>query len=334
MIGRNGAFAGAALAMGMAALGAMGSSAMGCSSSKSNTTEDGGVEAGAALTTIKLVKNPWDASRLDAAIAQILLTDQLHLTVTVDEIDEFAQFPAIAAGTEHASFEVWPSGHAQDIAKYVDTGQVEDGGLLGPVGKISWYIPTYLLTTNPALASYQAFKDPAITAAFATPQTGAKGQFLTGDPSWTQYDADIIRNLGLNLQVVTAGTEDAELMQLDDVYNKRGSILMYLWTPHAALAKYNLSVVALPPYDPNEYASAEDGGVACDYPPDHLFKIFWPQLKTLNPAAYRLLKNVTLTNEEQIELLGQVDNLGVDVDTAARAWVSANQSTWQAWLPQ
>ena len=331
MIGRNRAFAGAVLAV------ALGSWGLGCSSSKSTngaTDGGGGAEAGATLTTIKLVKNPWDASRLDAAIAQILLTDQLHLTVTVDEIDEFAQFPAIAAGTEHVSFEVWPSGHAQDISKYVDSGQVEDAGLLGPVGKISWYVPTYLLTTNPALASYAAYKDPTNTAAFATPQTGTKGQFLTGDPTWTQYDADIIRNLGLNLQVVVAGTEAAELMALDDAYNKRGSILMYLWTPHAALAKYDLSVVQLPAYDPNEYANAADGGVACDYPADHLFKIFWPQLKTQNPGAYTLLKNMTLTNEDQIQLLGQVDNQGIDIDTAARNWVTAHPSTWQAWLPQ
>ncbi len=77
------------------------------------------------------------------------------------------------------------------------------------------------------------------------------------------------------------------------MYNKRGSILMYLWTPHAALAKYNLSVVALPPYDANEYASAADGGVACDYPADHLFKFLWPQLKTAEPGGVHELPQAT-----------------------------------------
>src|SRR5207302_1536762 len=113
-------------------------------------------------------------------------------------------------------------------------------GLLGPTGKISWYVPTYMLTTNPELGSWQAYKDATVAQKFATPETGTKGRFLNGDPSWTSYDKDIIKNLSLDLSEVWAGSEDAELAELDSVYNKRGAILLYLWSPHAALAKYDL----------------------------------------------------------------------------------------------
>jgi glycine betaine/proline transport system substrate-binding protein len=291
-----------------------------------------GPDAAVDLTTIKLIYNPWDASQLDAAIAQILLA-KIGVVSTLTEMDEFAQFPDIAAGNHHASFEVWPSGHAADITNYVDTGMVEDGGLLGPVGKISWYIPTYLLNTNPELASWQAYSNTANTAPFATPQTAPMGQFTSGDPTWTQYDADIIKNLGLNLVDVVTGSEDSELALLDTVYNQRGSIMMYLWTPHAALAKYDLTAVQLPPYDAAEYANAADGGVACDYPADHLFKLFWPGLKTGSPKVHQLLSNIALTNEDQIQLLAQVDNDGVSIADAAAAWIEANPAIWQSWLP-
>ena len=294
---------------------------------------DAGDDATPHLTTIHLVYNAWDASQLDAVIAQIVLTEQLGVTVPPPTlIDEYKQWDPIASGDQHASFEVWPSGHADDIKSYVDTGKVENGGPLGPVGKISWYIPTYLLTTYPELATWEAYQGAQDTTMFATPETGQKGRFLGGDPTWTQYDSDIIANLGLNLEVVMAGSEQAELAELDSVYNKRGAILMYLWSPHSALAKYDLTAVALPPYTDACYANAPTG-VACDYPADHLFKILWPGLKTANPRVHQFLQSFTLTTADQIQMLGDVDNHGLSVQQAAQAWVDANKSTWQAWIP-
>jgi glycine betaine/proline transport system substrate-binding protein len=138
----------------------------------------------------------------------------------------------------------------------------------------------------------------------------------------------------LNLQVVTAGSEEAELAELDNVYNRRGAILLYLWSPHSALAKYDLSPVALPPYSDDCYAKAADGGVDCDYPADHLFKIMWPGLKTANPRVYQFLRNVTLQTKDQIALLGSVDNQGNTIAAAARTWIDTNKPTWQTWIPQ
>jgi glycine betaine/proline transport system substrate-binding protein len=287
----------------------------------------------APVTTIELVQNPWDASRLDVAIAAILIREQLGLTVEVTEIDEFSQWQLIATGAKHASFEVWPSGHAEDIQNYVVTGRVDDVGLLGPIGKISWYVPTYMLTSNPGLASWTALTDPANVSLFATPTSGSAGQFTGGDPTWTSYDADIIKNLHLDLKVVDLGSEDAELAALESAYASRSPILLYLWTPHAALAKYELTAVELPAYSDDCYAHAADGGVDCDYPTDHLFKIVWPALAQANPRAYAFLKAFTLTSEDQLVLLNLVDNQGYSIVEAAQYWVDANQKTWSTWIP-
>jgi glycine betaine/proline transport system substrate-binding protein len=289
--------------------------------------------APAPVTTIRLVQNPWDASRLDVAIAYILLTEQMGLGAVVTETDEYSQWPLLASGAEHACLEVWPSGHQADIQRYVDHGQVDDVGLLGPVGKISWYVPTYLLTSNPALATWQAYASPSTAQLFATPATGSLGQFTGGDPSWTSYDADIIKNLGLDLKVVDLGSEDDELKALDSAYQARQPILLYLWTPHAAVAKYEMTPVQLPAYSADCYAKVADGGVACDYPTDHLFKIVWPALKTANPRAYAFLQAFALTTEDQLTLLNLVDNEHEDIPVVARYWVDANTTTWQKWIP-
>ena len=103
---------------------------------------------------IKLAENPWSAAALNTAIARILLEEQLGYEVEVVAIGESAQWPALASGDLSASLEVWPSGHGDNVAEYIDgQGLVENGGLLGPVGKIGWYMPSYLLDANPDLAT-------------------------------------------------------------------------------------------------------------------------------------------------------------------------------------
>jgi glycine betaine/proline transport system substrate-binding protein len=283
---------------------------------------------------ILLAENPWSASALNVAVARILLEEQLGYQVEVVTIGESAQWPAIAAGELHASLEVWPSGHAENVAEYIDNqGLVENGGPLGPVGKIGWYIPTYMLEEHPELATWEGFTTPEAAALFATAETGDKGQFLTGDPSWTQYEDDIIANLGLDFQIVAAGSEEAILAALDAAYSRQEPLLFYFWTPHSIHAKYDLTEVKLPPYSEECYAKAESGGIDCDYPPDELFKIFWVGLADAAPEAYTLLKKMNYTTEDQISMIAAVELDGMSVEDAARQWLDANEAAWSAWLP-
>ena len=304
----------------------------------SDTAESSDTDSSAAPAgeqpTIKLAENPWSASALNVAVARILLEEKLGYPVEVVTIGESAQWPAIAAGELHASLEVWPSGHADNVAEYIDNQKlVENGGLLGPVGKIGWYIPTYMLEEHPELATWEGLAVPENAALFATAETGDQGQFLTGDPSWTQYEDDIISNLGLNFKIVAAGSEEAILAALDAAYSRQDPLLFYFWTPHSIHAKYDLTRVELPPYSDECYAKAESGGVDCDYPPDNLFKIFWGGLAETAPDAYTLLKNMNYSTEDQISMIAAVELDGMGVEDAARAWIDANEATWQAWLP-
>ena len=294
----------------------------------------GGAEANAEKVMIKLAQNTWSASRLNVAIAKILLEKQLGYPVEVVDVDEQPQWASIATGDLHASLEVWPSGHADNVAEYIDAQKVvENGGPLGPVGKIGWFVPTYLLAEYPDLATWEGFTTPEAAALFATAETGDSGQFLAGDTGWVQYDADIIENLGLDFQVVTAGSEEALLSALDAAYSRQAPILFYFYKPHAAFTKYDLTEVALPAYSAECYAQADAGGIACAYPEDNLFKIFWSGLQAAAPEAYALLKNMTYDTDTQIALIAEVELNGKSVEETAQAWVDANEGVWSTWLP-
>lgn len=284
---------------------------------------------------IKLAENPWTGSSVNVHVAKILLEEQLGYTVEIVTIDENAQWAALASGDLSATLEIWPSGHAENRKQYIeDQKVVEDLGPLGVVGKISWYVPSYMVQQNPALATWEGLKDAAVAGQFKTAETGDKGQFLAGDPSWVQYDGDIITNLGLNLQVVQAGSEQAVLAAVDGAYSRNEPILFYFWTPHSVHAKYDLTPVALPAYSDDCYAQAESGGVACDYPEDVLYKAAWGGLKEKAPDAYALLKNMSYTNADQIAMIAAAELDGQEPAAAARAWVDANKAVWEQWLPK
>ena len=283
--------------------------------------------------TIKLAENSWTGSSINVNVAKILLEEQLGYKVEIVTIDENAQWPALSSGDLSASLEVWPSGHADNVKKYIDEQKVvENLGPLGVVGKISWYVPSYVVEQHPELATWEGFKKPEDVALFKTAETGDKGQFLAGDPAWVQYDEDIIKNLDLNLQVVKAGSEQAVLAAVDSAYSRKEPILFYFWTPHSVHAKYKLTAVKLPDYSDSCYAKAKEGSVACDYPPDILFKIAWAGLKDKAPDAYQLLKNMKYTNDDQIAMLAQVDVDKKTAEQAARDWISKNEAVWKAWL--
>ena len=286
-------------------------------------------------TTITLAVNPWNGSAVNVAVAAQLLEDELGYTVETVDIDENAQWAAINTGEIDGSLEVWPSGHAGNRADFIDSadGNVDDAGLLGPVGKIGWFMPTYMVDQYPALATWEGLADPELAAMFATAETGDKGQYLGGDPSWTIYDPQIIENLGLNFEIVYVGSETGILAALDAAYNREEPILFYFWTPHSAFNSYDLTNVKLPEYNDECYASADAGGVDCDYPADDLFKIVNRDLKNDAPAADALLRNMNYAAADQISMLAAVELDGASIEEAAAAWIAANASTWQAWLP-
>jgi glycine betaine/proline transport system substrate-binding protein len=280
---------------------------------------------------ITLVENPWPASELNVEVAKIIIEKELGNTVEIVALDENAQWDAIAAGDADASLEVWPGGHGERIAEYIgNLGTVEDGGPLGPLGEIGWYVPSYVVDANPAFGSWEGYADPALAAEFATAETGDLGRFLGADPSWYQYDETIIANLGLNLQVVWAGSEEAMLAEVDTAYARQEPILFYFYSPHAIFSKFDLTQVKLPAYTDDCYA--DEAAINCAYPADELMKILSADLSEKDADVYTFLKNFNYGSDAQVEMLASVDS-GMSVEDAAQAWVDAHESVWRAWLP-
>lgn len=285
--------------------------------------------------TITLIVNPWSASRLNVEVAKNLIENELGYPVEILEVNENdAMFTGMADGTLDAVLEIWPSGLTDAENTYFDDGSVVNIGNLGAIGKIGWFVPQYVIDEHPDLATWEGFKDPANAALFATAETGELGRFLGTDPSYAQFDEQIIANLGLPFQVVFSGSEPATVAELDARAAAGEAIVMYWWTPTAAVAKYSLVNVTLPAYtdECGASAAAGDGGVDCDYPEDVIMKAASAMLEEKAPDVFAFLKKFTITTEDQLEMLPPMEIDGEDPVKVAADWVAAHEDVWKAWL--
>ena len=207
---------------------------------------DGGTTAAAQCgsDTLTLAVNPWVGAEANAAVAQAVMQNEMGCTVELQEINESGQFPAMADGDVDATLEVWPSGHLKDRKDYIEkAGTVVDAGELGIVGNIGWFVPSYVVEENPDLATWEGFKDNA--DAFATAETGDKGQFLGADPT-TRSSTRRSSRPRPRPRGRLRGSEAASLDGARQAIRQPGAVPVVLVDPAVGQSKYDLIEVELP----------------------------------------------------------------------------------------
>lgn len=324
----------AVAAIGLAACGGDDSSD-GASNDTTAATSGGGGTVPSKCTELKgdainIVQNAWTASMIEAEIMKQLIESQLCVPAEIVEIDENSMFAGMSDGSVDFVTELWPSGVVADEQAFIDDGSVVNVGELGTTGQIGWFVPSYVLEQHPELSTWEGFKDPELAKLFATAETGDNGRFLGTDPSYSQYDEPLIKNLDLPLQVVFSGSEAATFAEVQSAVEAQEPILLYWWTPTAAAGKFDLVPVQLPEYTAgcNEPPENTD----CAYPSDPLQKLASAKLEQKNPQVWAMLQKVQITNAQQLELLPKVEIDGQDASQVAADWIAANPEVWQAWF--
>ena len=203
-------------------------------------------------------------------------------------------------------------------------------GTLGAEGKIGWFMSDYALQQFPQLSSWEGLKDPAVAKAFATAATGDKGRFLGMDPSFSQYDEAIIKNLGIPFTVQFSGSEAATQAEISALSAEKKPVIVYYWSPSGAVGKYNLKNVALPA--PTVDCAAQGDKCDGDYPVDTLFKVASAKLEAKDARVFNFVKNFVLSTDDQLSFLGPVDIDGVEPAKAASDWIAANKAVWSTWF--
>ena len=219
---------------------------------------------------------------------------------------------------------------AQEAMRASDaTGKTENLGKLGPKAKEEWWYPIYMKEKCPGLPNWEALKDPKCAEAFSTPETAPKGRYLAGPATWGGFDEERVKALGLPFDVVRAGTDAAMFAELQSAEERKAPIMLWIYSPHWAPAKYEGEWVQFPEYTPECY---EQKKYNCGKPHGEIWKYGWAGMKDTWPVAYHVVKNFTIDAKELGLLAGQVDLENKTIEDVAQAWVDGNEARWRAWV--
>jgi glycine betaine/proline transport system substrate-binding protein len=304
--------------------------AAGCGAERSSSSSGGssaGGGGGSDCGEVVLNEQSWVGSTANVYVAKNLLENELGCTVSITKIAEQPVFEAMADGKVDAILEDWQ--HTDLYKKYIDElGVVKDAGSLGVTGHIGWYVPQYLVEENPELDTWQGVGKN--WEMFQTPESGDKGQFLSGDPSYVTNDESLIDTLNLNFKVVYAGGEASEIAAIKQAYAQEEPILFYWYEPQWLNAALDLTEVKLPKRTPG--CDADPDQVDCAYPNYDLRKLYSTEFAESGSPAVEFIENFQWSNDDQ-ELVGQmIAEDKMPPEEAAAQWLSDNQDKADAWL--
>ncbi|SDC72688.1 ABC transporter substrate-binding protein [Streptomyces prasinopilosus] len=277
--------------------------------------------------TVTLSVQSWVGAQANVAVAQYLLERELGYRVDTVQVDEVPAWDALSQGRVDAILEDW--GHPDQERRYVeDKKTITPGGDLGVTGHIGWFVPTYFAEKHPDITDWKNLNKYADR--FRTAESGGKGQLLDGSPAYLTNDKALVKNLKLDFKVVFAGSEAAQITQIQRFAKERKPFLSYWYTPQWLSAKVPMTEVELPEYE--EGCDADPEKVACAYPHTPLQKYLNADFAKNGGDAADFLRRFRWTTEDQNEVSLMIAEQRMEPREAAEKWVDGNESTWKAWL--
>jgi len=283
---------------------------------------------------IKLALNEWTGQHLTTYIAGEVL-QRAGYNVEYVTAGYIPQFIALQNGSVTATLEIWESSIGDAPAKAVATGKVEDLGSVGLQPIEGWYYPDYVADLCPGLPDYKALNECA--AKFATAETIPKGRMIDYPADWESGNDKRIKAMGLDFQILNAGSEGALIAELKAASLTKQPYVMMFWRPHWVHSAYPGGWVEFPANEPGcmddpKWGENPNEVYDCGFANSWINKFTWSGTKDKWPGAYEILKSYQLENDQQEALMKAVDVDGEEELAVAKAWVDNNKDTWQVWI--
>ncbi len=285
---------------------------------------------------IKITLHDWTGQFITTKIMGSVLKEAGY-NVEYVQADYIAQFAGLKTGDLHVAMEIWETTGRDAMDEATATGNVENLGETGMQAIEEWWYPSYMKEKCPGLPNWEALKDAACAEAFSTPETAPKGRYLGGPVTWGGYDDERAEALGLEVEVVHAGTDAALFAELESAYQRKAPILLWVYAPHWAPVKYEGEWVEFPKYTAECYKDAAwgsnpDAKYDCGKPRGPIWKVAWSGVKDKWPGAHGAIGKFNVTNDEMGAMVSAVDLDGKKVDDVVADWMAKNGDRWKAWI--
>ena len=192
---------------------------------------------------IKLTLHDWTGQLITTTLMGEVLKAGGH-NVEYVQADYIAQFAGLETGDLHVAMEIWETTGREAMDAATATGKVVNLGSTGMDAIEEWWYPSYMKDVCPGLPDWQALNDCA--SEFATAETAPLGRYLGGPVTWGGFDDERVEALEMDFEVVHAGTDAALFAELESAYQRKAPIVLWVYAPHWAPAKYRRRVGAVP----------------------------------------------------------------------------------------
>lgn len=285
---------------------------------------------------IRLTLHDWTGQLITTQLMGEVLREA-GLNVEYVQADYLAQFAGLETGDLHVAMEIWETTGREAMDAAVATGRVTTVGPTGMQAKEEWWYPAYMAERCPGLPNWEALKDTDCATAFGTAETLPKGRYLGGPVTWGGFDEERIEALDLPFEVIHAGTDAALFAELESAIQRQAPILLWVYAPHWAPAKYEGDWIEFPEYTDECYTDPSwginpDMAYDCGKPFGDIWKVTWAGVQDKWPSAYAAIDAFTISNDDMGAMITEVDLDGKTVDQAVADWMAANETTWRAWI--
>ncbi|MCL5776943.1 ABC transporter substrate-binding protein [Limibaculum sp. FT325] len=283
---------------------------------------------------IRLTLHDWTGQLVTTNLMARVL-EEAGYTVELVQADYIAQFAGLKTGDLHVAMEMWETTGRQAMDEATATGQVVNFGPTGMEAVEEWWYPSYMKEKCLGLPDWKALNDCA--EAFATAETAPKGRYLGAPVTWGGFDEERVEALGLNYEVIHAGTDAALFAELESAYQRQAPILMWVYAPHWSQTKYEGEWIEFPPY---EAACYEDPAWGinpnkthdCAKPRGPIWKVGWAGVANKWPGAAKAIGAFTISNAEMDRMIARIDLDGEQLDAVIADWMAQNEAVWQGWI--
>lgn len=280
-----------------------------------------------------LTLHDWTGQLITTRLMGSILKD-MGYNIKYQQADYIAQFAGLESGDLHVAMEMWETTGKQALEKSLKTGKTVDLGETGMKAVEEWWYPLYMKEKCPGLPAWEALNKCA--KEFSTAETAPKGRYLGAPVTWGGFDDERVEALGMDFEVVHAGTDAALFAELESAYQRKAPWIGWVYTPHWATIKYEGEFVEFPKYSDECYKDAKVGPnpkatYDCGKPRGWIKKVGWKGGEAKWPCAYNAIKNFKIDNKTMGTMVGKVDLDGKKLEKVVAKWIKDNEATWKGW---
>ena len=264
----------------------------------------GAVSGGMQLT---LGYIDWDENVAVSTLTKVLLEEKLGYKVELQRSDEAVLkqvYKGVAGGELDAFQDVWIPNQKEYLSEVEDEVEHLEPWFEGKTEQ-GMAVPYYMEVRSLSKLDHAG--------------TDMINGIEPGSAVMPQLEDKVIPGYHLHMKLVESSTS-AMLSELDTAYRMREPIVFFGWSPHWMNTRYDIRYLK----DPRDLQGDFNNSA-------EISSIVNENLSEHNPAAYELIKSISLSKDEVNQMEADINEAG-DPEAGVKAWLEDNRSVVQPWI--